>query len=222
MRFRPQATAVLATFALLIGLGFVGPAQADDERRRKHRVDRAIDRLEHELAETSAELRAAAVALKRAESKLPAARARVAKVRGQLAAAQARDRMLGEKLEVAKAEVARAKRQIAETQGEIESTQRMIGRIARSSYQQGGYEELAVVFQAESPDDFATRVVLVQNAMRSEAAAVERLAEDRADLAAQKATLDAKEAQLAAMKREQERLVIKIRGLERQAVKAQK
>ena len=60
----------------------------------------------------------------------------------------------------------------------------LIGRIARSSYQDGGMGELAVVLQSQSPDDFATRLVLVQNAMRSEGSVLGGLAEARADLAA--------------------------------------
>jgi len=98
----------------------------------------------------------------------------------------------------------------------------LIGRIARSSYQQGSYAELAVVLNSESPDDFATRLVLVQNAMRSEGTMIGNLADQRADLAAQRATLDAKRAQIAELKREQEQLVATIQGLEQDAVEAQR
>jgi murein DD-endopeptidase MepM/ murein hydrolase activator NlpD len=217
MRFRPALTlAVIA--AVLIGL--LGPAQASDERRRKNRVDSAMKNLRHEINETSQELRSAANALRRAESKLPAARARVARVHGRLVAAQARDRMLGEQLEVAKAEVARAQKQIDETLARIAESRVLIGRIARSSYQSGGMGELAVVLQSRSPDDFATRLVLVQNAMRSEGHVLGDLAEARADLAAQRATLVAKRQQVAAMKREQEALVERIQGLEAEAIEA--
>jgi len=213
----------LSTVLLLLALvaGSLGPAVAADDRARKNAVDRAMERLEHDLAETSQELRGAILSLKRAEAELPGAQAAVAKVRGQLAAAQARDRMLAGQLDVARAEVQKAKRQIKDTQAKIDAAQELIGRIASSSYRQGSYAELAVVLSADTPDDFATRIVLVQNAMRSQGAVLGELAEDRADLAAQKATLDAKEAQLEAMKREQEVLVIKIQGLERAAVAAQ-
>jgi murein DD-endopeptidase MepM/ murein hydrolase activator NlpD len=217
MRFRPALT--LAVIAALF-VGLLGPAQADDERRRKNRVDAAMKDLRHEMNETSRELRAAANALRRAESKLPGARARVARVHGQLVAAQARDRMLAEQLEVAKAEVARAEKQIEATLEKIAASQVLIGRIARSSYQSGGMGELAVVLQSRSADDFATRLVLVQNAMRSEGHVLGDLAEARADLAAQRATLEAKRRQIAGMKRAQEALVEKIQGLEAEAIEA--
>lgn len=217
MRLRPALT--LAVIAALL-VGFMTPAYAGHEKARKKRVDSAIRDLRHDLNETSKELRAAARSLRRAENKLPAARARVARVRGQLVAAQARDRQLGEQLEVAKAEVARAEKQIEDTLADIAASQVLIGRIARSSYQSGGMGELAVVLQSQSPDDFATRLVLVQNAMRSEGHVLGDLAEARANLAAQRATLEAKRKQLAGMKREQERLVEKIRGLRDEAVEA--
>ena len=133
---------------------------------------------------------------------------------GQLVAAQAQDRLLGEQLEVAKAEVARAQGQIDDTLASIVASQKLIGRIARSSYQDGGMGELAVVLQSQSPDEFATRLVLVQNAMRSEGNVLSGLAEARANLAAQRATLVAKRKQVAGMKRQQEALVEKIAGLE--------
>jgi murein DD-endopeptidase MepM/ murein hydrolase activator NlpD len=217
MRLRPALT--LAVIAALL-VAFLTPAHADGERRRKSRVDAAMKDLRHDMNETSRELRAAARSLRRAESRLPGARARVARVRGQLVAARAHDRMLGEQLEVAKAEVARAQSQIDDTLAEIAESEVLIGRIARSSYQSGGMGELAVVLQSQSPDDFATRLVLVQNALRSEGNVLGDLAESKANLAAQRATLVAKKQQIAGLKREQERLVEKIEGLETEAVEA--
>lgn len=221
MRLRP-AVILAALSAVLVGLlgGLLGPAQASDERRRKAAVDRAITEVRDDLDETSRELRAAAAALERAESKLPGARARVARVHGQLIAAQARDRMLGEQLDVARAQVARAEKQIDGTLAEIAGSKVLIGRIARSSYQDGGLGELAVVLDSQSADDFATRLVLVQNALRSESNVLGALAEARADLAAQRATLEAQRQQLAAMKRRQEALVERIVGLQAEAIEA--
>ena len=105
MRLRPALTVVVIATLLL---GFLAPARG---RRRasaaRPRSTRRMRDLRHDLNETSA--RAAGRGQRccsAAESKLPAARARVARVHGRLVAAQARDRLLGEQLEVAKAEVA--------------------------------------------------------------------------------------------------------------------
>jgi murein DD-endopeptidase MepM/ murein hydrolase activator NlpD len=201
-------------------LGVLDPASAEDERRKKRAVDSAITDLRHELLETTRELRNAALALRGAEAKLPGAHAAVARVRGQLAAAQARDRALARKLRTAEEEVRRSRRSIRAAQQKIESTRSLIGRIARSSYQQGSYAELAVVLEADTPGDLASRLVLLQNAMRSQGGLLDDLSEQRADLAAQRATQEEKRAELAEVKAEQERSVVRIRALEQRAVVA--
>lgn len=219
-RHRRFVVALALAFALLGVLGSATPSAADGERRRKANVDSAMRDLRQDMNETSRELRTSARLLRRAESKLPAARARVARVHGRLVAAQARDRMLGQQLEVVVAEVARARGQIKDIRLDIAAAEVLIGRIARSSYQDGGMGELAVVLQSQSPDDFATRLALVQNAMRSEGNVLGDLAEARADLASQKATLVAKRQQVEEMKRAQEALVEQIQVLQAEAVEA--
>lgn len=218
MRAR-RLLAAVAVPALVLGL--LTPAQASDERHKKAQIDRAIHNLKGDLDETSADLRRAGAALDRAEAKMPAATARVARVHGQLVAAQERDRIIGLKLDAAKADVRDAQDKIDQTLGSIADSQKLIGRIARSSYQSGGMGEIAVVLQSQSPDEFATRLVLVQNALRSEGNILGGLAEARANLAAQRATLVAKRKVLAGMKREQEAVVARVQNLQAQALDAQ-
>src|SRR3954468_14136059 len=150
MRLR---TVVITLVILALGGSTLTPAFASDERRKKAAVDSAIDRLRHDLNETSQELANAMIALDRAEAQLPGARAAVARVRGQLAAAEARDRMLAGKLDVAKAEVERAQRDIATTEVKIHKAQDLIGRIASTSYREGSYGELSVVLDSQTADD---------------------------------------------------------------------
>ena len=220
---RPASPRLVLTVTIVLAslcLGVLSSAQADD-KTRKRAVDKRISQLKNDLEDTSQRLVAAIHSLHKAESQLAAAQARVARLHGQLAAAQARDKMLAGQLDAAEAEVARAEKQIARTQARLAKTHELIGLIARASYQQGNLAELAVVLNSETPDQFATRLVLVQNAMRSEGATLSSLANDKADLAAQRATLDAKRAQIAEVKRQQELLVLKIQGLEQAAVEAQ-
>jgi murein DD-endopeptidase MepM/ murein hydrolase activator NlpD len=223
MRLRPLSPRLLLTTTIVLTslvLGVLSTAQADD-KNRKRAVDKKIAQLKGDLEDSSQQLEAAIHALSSAESKLTAAQGLVSRVRGRLAAAQARDQMLAGKLALAQAEVARAQKQISATEARIARTHMLIGLIARASYQAGSLAELAVVLNSESPDQFATRLVLVQNAMRSEGATLGGLASDKADLAAQKATLDAKRAQIAEVKRQQEALVATIQGLEQDALDAQ-
>jgi murein DD-endopeptidase MepM/ murein hydrolase activator NlpD len=223
MRFRPTSPRLVLTTAIVLTslvLGVLSTAQADD-KARKRSVDKKIAQIKGDLENSSQRLEVAVRALGRAESKLKTAQAHVSQVRGRLAAAQARDQMLAGKLQVAQAEVDRAELEIAKTQKKIKAAQTLIGRIARASYQEGSLAELAVVLNSQTADDFATRLVLVQNAMRSEGATLSGLADAKADLAAQRATLDAKREQIAQLKAQQERLVQTIKGLEQDALDAQ-
>jgi murein DD-endopeptidase MepM/ murein hydrolase activator NlpD len=221
MRARPAALTLLVVTSLVLGL--FSPAQASNDKARKHAVDAHISSLHNQLDETSRSLVRAAASLRRARSRLPAARARVARVQGQLAAAEARDRLLASRLATVQEEVAQARARIGRTVAAIRRAHVIIGQIARASYQQGGQGlgPISVVLKAQSPGDFATRIVMVQDAMRSQATLLDGLAADHADLVALKATLDAKVTQLATMKAAQERLVTKIIRLERRAEAAQ-
>ena len=176
MRRRPLSPRlVLITTIVLTSLvlGVLSTAQADD-KDRKRAVDKQIAQLKGDLEDSSHRLVAAIRALHKAESKLSAAQGLVARIRGRLAAAQARNEMLAGKLAVAEAEVERARKEMARTERRLARTQELIGLIARATYQQGNLAELAVVLNSETPDQFATRVVLVQNAMRSEGATLEQ------------------------------------------------
>jgi murein DD-endopeptidase MepM/ murein hydrolase activator NlpD len=223
MRLRPTSPRLLLTTAIVLAslvLGVVSTAQADD-KQRKRAVDKKVAQLKGDLEDSSQRLEAAVRALNGAQAKLDKAQGRVSTLRGQLAAAQARDQMLAGQVAKAQAEVDRAEQEIARTQARLAKTQSLIGSIARSAYQEGNLGELAVVLNSETPEQFATRLVLVQNAMRTQDATLSSLANDKADLAAQQATLNAKLAQIAEVKRQQEALVAKIQGLEQEAIAAQ-
>jgi membrane fusion protein, multidrug efflux system len=90
--------------AILVSLtiGMTAPAAADPELETKRdQVSRDIEQLRHDLAETSHQLVAAAVALREAEAHLPGAQAVLEQARGELAAAQARDQQAQRELKVA-------------------------------------------------------------------------------------------------------------------------
>jgi murein DD-endopeptidase MepM/ murein hydrolase activator NlpD len=222
-RLRPTSPRLLLTIAIVVAsllLGVLSTAQADD-KQRKRAVDKKVAQIKGDLEDSSQRLEAAIHELNGAQAKLEKAQALVASLRGRLAAAQARDQMLAGKLAVAQAEVSRAQQEIAVTRAHLAKTNMLIGSIARAAYQEGSLAELAVVLNSETPDQFATRLVLVQNAMRTESATLSSLADDKADMAAQQATLNAKRDQIAAVKHQQEQLVATIQGLEQDAIGAQ-
>ena len=121
MRLRRTALAATLLAALVVPLAAVVPAQAEDDlKKRKQRVEAAIEQLAGDIDEVSREYALALARQRAVEAKLPPARAAVAQAKGQLAAAKARESALGQRLAVAVAQVAKAEAELDEVQVDIE------------------------------------------------------------------------------------------------------
>jgi murein DD-endopeptidase MepM/ murein hydrolase activator NlpD len=190
MRVRPAGIAVIAIAALALGLSV--PAQAEpDLTTQRQRVDQSLEQLREELSETSQELVAAAVALRKAEAQLPAAKAAAAAARRQLAAARAKDQQAAANLAAAEAAERKAERELKGVNQRITARTEHVGRVANSAYREGGLSQLAMILEAESPEDFAARMAAVQSIAQTENSLLRDLAGDRADLASSEARLAA-------------------------------
>ena len=193
MRLPARArTAALVAALVLAGSAVVpvqGAVAGPEDRKRK--VDASIDALKQELDDTSAALVDAYSALQKTQGKLPAARARLVGAQRDEAAAAARDREVARRLAVSKAAEAKAVSDLAGTARATDNTATILGAIARRAYQSAGMGEIAVALQAQSADDFATRIVLVDTAMRIQGDALARLAVLRSDTSAARSRLTA-------------------------------
>jgi len=192
MRIRPAGIAVIAVAALAVGLSATAQAEPDLTTQRQ-RVDQSLEQLREELSETSQQLVAAAVALRKAEAQLPAAQAASAKARRQLAATRAKDQQAAANLAVAEAAERKAERELGAVNQRITARKEHVGRVANTAYREGGLSQLAVILEAESPEDFAARIAAVQSIAQTENSLLRDLAGDRADL-------ESGEARLAAMR----------------------
>ena len=185
---------VVATFATPLASAQAGP---EDTKRK---VDASIGALKGDLDETDAALTSAFVALQRTQSQLPGARAALASAEQAESDAVEHDHELGRRLEVSKAQEGKAVDALAGTARDAAATTNVIGGIARQAYQTAGMGEISVALQAQSADDFATRVVLVDTALRIQGDALARLAVLRADTSAARSRLTAVRRQSALLK----------------------
>ena len=197
---RSRTAALLAS--VLVASGLMVPLQGavagPEDRKRK--VDASIDVLKDDLDDTSAVLVEAFKALQKTQGRLPAARRVLVEAQSAEAAAGERDREVARALAVSLAAEAKAVDELAGTAREAEATSTVLGAIARQAYQSAGMGELSVALQAQSADDFATRVVLVDTAMRIQGDALARLAVLRSDTTAAKARLTAVRQQTALLR----------------------
>lgn len=189
------------TAALAAGLLVVTPAaQAADPWERKQQVEQDIEDLEHALEESSAELRAAAVALQKTEQRLPVAQAELEQAQAAAAEAKAKDVELAGRLAAATESEVKAVEAIADGEAEVAAARTALGQIAAQAYRGGTINPtLALVLDAQSPTDFADRYVLVDTALRTQNGALARLNE-------QQVLRAHSEARLAAVQDEIERL----------------
>ncbi|MEO7746425.1 MAG: M23 family metallopeptidase [Actinomycetota bacterium] len=185
---------VVATLATPTATAQAGP---EDTKRK---VDASIGAVKDDLDETDAALTSAYFALQKTQSQLPGARATLATAEQAESDAVERDHELGRRLEVSKAAEGKAVDALAGTARDAAATTTLIGGIARQAYQTAGMGEISVALQAQSADDFATRVVLVDTALRIQGDALARLAVLRADTSAARSRLTAVRRQSALLK----------------------
>jgi murein DD-endopeptidase MepM/ murein hydrolase activator NlpD len=182
MAIRPAGVMVVAIAALAIGLS--APAKAEpDLATRRDQVDQSIEQLRQELSETSQQLVAAAVAMRKAEAQLPGARAAAETARSGLATAQAKERQATANLAVAEAAERRAERELVVVNERISTRRKNVGRIANQIYREGGLSQMAMILEADSPEDFASGMAAVESIAETENSLLRELAEDRAELA---------------------------------------
>ena len=210
MRARTAVVAGLAAATLLASL--LTPAAADLEDDADSVHDK-IEATEDALAGASARLKEAAAQLAHAESKLPAARAAYDQAQGELVAARQRLALIRQKLRQLRAEQEKVQAEIDAALRRIEQSETLIARIVRYQYQTGGYAELEVVLDSESPTDFVQRVMATKSVTDSQAEIIDQLNADKAVLAARQQQMQVTEEAIEATEIEAEEQVEKLQGL---------
>jgi murein DD-endopeptidase MepM/ murein hydrolase activator NlpD len=177
---RPAAAVLVAALVAVLALVVLSPAQADDKKA----IDAKVKAAQSQLENATRQVQAAAAALVAAQAGLPSAQQALSQASTELASAQAAEAEVTQRLAAAEAERAKAERAVAAVQERMAGTRQLIGRVARDVYTSGSaFTEWQVVLQSESPDDLVARIAGVQSVMRSQGSALDRLAQDRADLA---------------------------------------
>jgi murein DD-endopeptidase MepM/ murein hydrolase activator NlpD len=220
VRARAAVAACLAAAALLAGL--LAPASADDLADEADSLNDKIEATEDALEGASARLRQAAADLARAQAQLPAARAAYDVARGRLSAAREELALIRQRLRQLRAQQQKVAAEIEEAQKRIEHSETLIARIVRYQYQTGGYAELQVVLDAESPTDFVQRVMATQSVTEAQAEIVDQLNADKSVLAAREQQMQVTEEAIEAIEAEQEEQVEKLTGLFEEAQEAKR
>jgi murein DD-endopeptidase MepM/ murein hydrolase activator NlpD len=198
----------VAAAALLAGL--LAPASADDLIDKADELEDKIEATEDALDGASDRLQRAVADLQQAEAQLPGARAAYDQAKGRLSGARERLALIRQKLRQLRAEQQKVEDEIVAAQRRITRSETLIARIVRYQYQTGGYAELQVVLDADSPTDFVQRVMATQSVTETQAEVIDQLNADKAVLAAREQQMEVTEQAIEATETEAEEQVSKL------------
>ncbi|MFQ6172789.1 M23 family metallopeptidase [Oryzobacter sp. R7] len=196
-------TAVLAAAALASTSAQALPTGSDPGKDKK-KVDAQIDKVREQLEDTSSDLAAAYVALQKTRAALPGAQAGLAKAEGAAAAADRANAVAAQELAAAVASEKKTEAELTETTTEVTESRTRVAQFAAQIYQEQGFGQLDMALTSSDPQQFADRIALVDTVMDVQSEAMERLASERASLAALEEHLSALRADSAAKKKQAE------------------
>jgi murein DD-endopeptidase MepM/ murein hydrolase activator NlpD len=221
-----RVTAVGVALACVVALTPTLMAHADDVQDQKRDAERRIASLGQQLEGTNEKLATAYLNLEKTKAALPIAQRQLQDAQTQVGRAEAAQteaedterRALGEeakarahndevaqKLAVAQANEARAKEQLTKSEKQLSSSQDALDAYAAEVFQGGGTEsQLGLVFGADSPQDFADRMVMADTASAVASDTVDHLATLRAENVATRSYLSSVRGEIAELKRKAE------------------
>lgn len=192
--FPRMAAALSVAAALLLG-GLVLPASGspkDDLQEQREQNAREREEVEASLEGTSSDLAELYLALDETKRRLPEAQAELEVKNQELDAAERELESVQDRLTAAEAQRDGLEAEIAASDTEMTSANAALGEVARSAYRGGdGISTLAVVFDATSPQEFASSYSVMSSAMRTQSEALADLQNVQAVNRNREARLDA-------------------------------
>jgi len=187
----------------------LAPLSSADTRGDKKKLDADIARLRTQLDDTSQDLANAFIELYRTKASLPGAQQALTAAGAAQVVADRRNDEVATALALAVANEAKAADTLARNLRDTQEVQDQLGNTARDAYQQGDVSSLSIALEAQSPEDFTNRIVMLDTILRVRAATLRGLDTKRAEGNAVRAHLVAVRQQVAALKVEAEAALAK-------------
>jgi len=178
----------------------LAPLSSADTSGDKKKLDADIAQLRTQLDDTSQDLANAFIELYRTKAALPGAQRALKAAGVAQGVADRRNQEVATALALARANEAKAAETLAKNLRDSQEVQDQLGNAARDAYQQGGVSSLSIALEAQSPEDFTNRIVMLDTIMRIRAATLRGLDTMRAEGNAVRAHLVAVRQQVAALK----------------------
>lgn len=198
---RPKARwvglGVVLALAFTLGVAPLGSASTAGDKKR---IDAEVAQLRTQLQDTSKTLANAFIELHRTRAELPGAQQALTAASAAQVIADRHNETVATALALAQANEAKAADELAKNALDTQAVQDQIGNMARDAYQQGAVSGLSIALEAQSPEDFTNRMVMMDTVMRVRGATLRGLDTMQAEGRAVRAHLVAVRQQVAALK----------------------
>ncbi|WP_138442524.1 M23 family metallopeptidase [Sinomonas susongensis] len=194
----PAAVAALSLVALLVASGAARADDLDDQKaqlaQQAQQVESSLEFLDGRIAQSASDL-----ASYRAQ--LPGAQQALVDAQGRVAAATKEADALAVRVDAAQQNKAKITQQISDDRGKAAETKKLIGQIATQAYKAGGVpSNLGLIFGDAGGGSLTGSLDLADQALRSQNAALERLAQQTAANVNSEARLAAVEGEIQNLK----------------------
>ena len=188
---------VVLALAFTIGAAPLGSASTVGDKKK---LDADIALLRTQLEGTSKTLANAIIELHRTRAELPGAQQALTAASAAQVVADRHNADVATALALAQANEAKAVDALAQNAHDTQVVQDQLGNMARDAYQQGAVSGLSIALEAQSPEDFTNRMVMMDTVMRVRGATLRGLSTMQAEGRAVRAHLVAVRQQVAALK----------------------
>ncbi|OUM39802.1 M23 family metallopeptidase [Arthrobacter sedimenti] len=184
-----------------LALGFTTPVVADELDDRRSALENEVAEVQQSMEYLDSDIAETIGALKTYQAELPAAQQSLADAQGKVEAATGEVGALAVRVELAQETRNKITEELRADRQEMDETREVIGQIATEAYKNGGIPtNVSLLLGAEGVEDFTESMDMVDQALRSQNAAMQRLSEQNATNANSQARLEAVEAEITELK----------------------
>lgn len=184
-------------------LGFSTPVAADELGDRKGALEQEIAQVQQSMEYLDADIAETIGTLRVYQGRLPAAQQSYAEAQGRVETATAEVEALAVRLGLAQETKNKIAEEIRADRQQMDETHVIIGHIATEAYKNGGVPtNVSLLLGADDMEDFTQSMDMMDHALRSQNAAMDRLSEQDATNANSQARLAAVEAEITRFKEE--------------------
>ncbi|WP_394253314.1 peptidoglycan DD-metalloendopeptidase family protein [Arthrobacter pityocampae] len=187
--------------AVALALGSGTPVAADELEDRKSALEKEVVEVQQSMEYLDEDIAETIGALKTYQNQLPAAQQSLADAQGRVETATDEVGALAVRVDLAQETKTKIEEELRADRQEMDETREVIGQIATEAYKNGGVPtNVSLLLGADGVEDLTRSMDLVDQALRSQNAAMTRLSEHTATNASSRERLTAVEAEITRLK----------------------